>query len=68
MYCYQMPPTPCRPELGTQRYKQPFSTDHDFMQMRRNIGICIKLLKIPTYSIPCTRNPFKFLPYFHHNS
>ena len=28
MYCYQMPPAPCRPKLGTQRYKQPFSTDH----------------------------------------
>ena len=38
MFYYQMPQPSSRPELGTLRYKQPFSTDHEFIHMHRDIG------------------------------
>ena len=55
MFYYQMPQPSSRPELGTLRYKQPFSTDHEFIHMRRDIGTynikCNKLHIICIYSI-----------------
>ena len=46
MFYYQMPQPSSRPELGTLRYKQLFSTDHEFIHMHRNIG---------TYNIKCNK-------------
>ena len=55
MFYYQMSQPSSRPELGTLRYKQPFSTDHEFIHMCRDIGTynikCNKLHIICIYSI-----------------